>query len=541
LLVILLTLGATPGRAAERDYVLRWIPGTGAPASGFRVYLAPDGVPFASFLDLGPVAVDQDGVARSVLTLDSETTYRVAMTAYNGAGESALSNEIRIAALTCTGCDDTNACTADACVDASCSHTAVPDGTSCNGSGICRSGGCGPAECLAAGDCDDGDVCNGTEACGSGGLCLPGIALDCGPPTQCSESLCDALLGCNAQALPDGTACDDGASATRPDACRSGICVPGPTWTIERSYTLRWIPGEGAPALGYRLYLASDGGPFAAPIELGAVAPGSDGIARSTIALDAFSAYQAALTAYNDAGESEFSNVILIATLSCGAACDDADPCTLDECGPAACNHTLVPDGTACGMGVCLAGSCTMPVCATAADCDDGDLCNGIEECGPFGSCTPGTPLECEAPGQCATAICEAQGGCQSTLLPDGSVCDDGDSGTLEDSCQSGICSGCPLESSRDYTLRWIPSAGAPASGYRVYLSTGTDPFSSGIDLGPVAPGTDGIARAPLALDAWLSYRAAMSAYNQAGESALSNVIEIRALSCADQQQPSAP
>jgi hypothetical protein len=394
--------------------------------------------------------------------------------------------------------------------------------------------------CLAASDCDDGDVCNGAEACSSTGVCSPGTALDCGPATQCSQSLCDAQLGCDAQALPDGTACDDGASATRPDTCRSGICVPGPTWSMERSYTLRWIPGDGAPALGYRLHLATDGGSFSAPIELGAVTADGDGIARRAIALDAFSTYRAALTAYNEAGESGPSNVIVIGALTCGAACDDSDPCTSDECGAAQCEHTPVADGTGCGAGACLSGTCTAPVCTTAADCDDGDFCNGFEACGPFGTCLPGAPPQCGPPTQCSTSACDAQEGCRSTPLADGSACDDGAAGTFDDRCRSGICSGCPLESSRDYTLRWIPSAGAPASGYRVYLGEGLTPLSNGIDLGPVTPGADGIARASLSLDAWLTYRAAMTAYNQAGESALSNVIMISGLSCADQQQ-SAP
>ncbi len=42
--------------------------------------------------------------------------------------------------------------------------------------------------------------------------------------------------------------------------------------------------------------------------------------------------------------------------------------------------------------------------CAVAADCDDGDGCNGVEDC-VYGICQPGAPLLCSDPGGC-TADC---------------------------------------------------------------------------------------------------------------------------------------
>src|SRR5262245_2428011 len=49
------------------------------------------------------------------------------------------------------------------------------------------------------------------------------------------------------------------------------------------------------------------------------------------------------------------------------------------------------------------------------------------------------------------------------------------------------------------YTLRWLPpdaDDGGPITGYRAYISTATMSRAEPIELGLVAPGADGIARA---------------------------------------------
>jgi hypothetical protein len=101
-------------------------------------------------------------------------------------------------------------------------------------------------------------------------------------------------------------------------------------------------------------------------------------------------------------------------------SCDDGNPCTVDSCDPATrCQHTSLPDGTACS---------------------DGNACNGSETC-QGGNCTAGAPLVCTAPNGCSVAGCDAASGC--TLTPVGGfagvacLCDAG--------LGSSECSGVPL------------------------------------------------------------------------------------------------
>jgi hypothetical protein len=61
--------------------------------------------------------------------------------------------------------------------------------------------------------------------------------------------------------------------------------------------------------------------------------------------------------------------------------CDDHNACTIDSCGGASgSSHEWIPG--------CVP-------CQTAADCDDGNACNGVETCDPATGCHAGTPLIC--------------------------------------------------------------------------------------------------------------------------------------------------
>ena len=138
--------------------------------------------------------------------------------------------------------------------------------------------------------------------------------------------------------------------------------------------------------------------------------------------------------------------------------CDDDNACTADSCdiGTGLCVNTPEPEGTPCddgnactgsygsydscdGSGSCIGGApaviddanaCTTDSCdpKTGAvfvpiECDDGDFCNGIEDCDPTTGCVPGTPE------------------------PEGTLCDDGNGCTGSygsyDSCDgAGTCIG---------------------------------------------------------------------------------------------------
>jgi len=93
-------------------------------------------------------------------------------------------------------CDDGDPCTVDACdtTTGTCSYTSLPDSTSCA----------------------DGTVCNGAEVCVQG-KCKAGVPLVCVDGNECTQDVCDPVLGCQFPALPDGSPCAAG-------TCLAGVC-----------------------------------------------------------------------------------------------------------------------------------------------------------------------------------------------------------------------------------------------------------------------------------------------------------------------------
>ncbi len=81
--------------------------------------------------------------------------------------------------------------------------------------------------------------------------------------------------------------------------------------------------------------------------------------------------------------------------------------------------------------------------CVADSDCDDALTCNGAETCNTgTGVCQAGTPVTCIAPTQCQSAVTciEPMGLCVPTPKPDGVLCSDGALCTVDDTCQSGVC-----------------------------------------------------------------------------------------------------
>lgn len=116
-------------------------------------------------------------------------------------------------------CDDSVACTTDACVDGVCRH--VPDDDACPGDERCNLVmGCVPARCEDNSQCDDGLFCNGAERCdlsapGSG--CVPGVAPACGDAFSCTTDSCSDAAGACVH-NPNHAACADALDCTV-DSC----------------------------------------------------------------------------------------------------------------------------------------------------------------------------------------------------------------------------------------------------------------------------------------------------------------------------------
>jgi len=141
--------------------------------------------------------------------------------------------------------------------------------------------------------------------------------------------------------------------------------------------------------------------------------------------------------------------------------CDDSDPCNGAE--------TCFLPSVATGGGYCLNGvppetndgvDCTIDGCDPVtgvithtpnhAACDDGDPCNGAEQCHPMQGCVPGTPPTCDDGIGCTNDSCDTehpdadpQTGCVNT--PNDDKCDDGIDCTT-DACNValGLCTFTP-------------------------------------------------------------------------------------------------
>jgi len=196
-----------PGTVLAEDVSvkIRWDQPEGEEALGWVAHIGTEPGVYLQEIDLGMVEPNSIGRRRAYLTLDSMTSYVVALSAYNAAGESPLSNEITIAAAeVCDpqACDDGNPCTTDSCEGSACTNVALDDGTTCldgDAFGQCVAGACEPAACVA----DE----------------------DCFAATDCAEPACVEGIGCMAVLQPNGTRCDDGLAWTKKDRCDAGVCV----------------------------------------------------------------------------------------------------------------------------------------------------------------------------------------------------------------------------------------------------------------------------------------------------------------------------
>ena len=113
--------------------------------------------------------------------------------------------------------------------------------------------------------------------------------------------------------------------------------------------------------------------------------------------------------------------------------CDDSNICTDDICDVGVCeysnNNDTCDDGNLCTVSdTCDAGTCV----AIAKDCSSlDDQCN-------LGVCNPGT-------GDCI----------QDPTPYNGNPCDDGQVGTLNDTCSDGACTGSIGAASIPTTSEW--------------------------------------------------------------------------------------
>jgi hypothetical protein len=311
-------------------------------------------------------------------------------------------------------CDDGNGCTVD---------DACQDGTCTGGATVCA--------CEADADCaifEDGDLCNGTLICDQAAYpyaCKvdPASVVTCdgsqdGP---CEKTVCVAASGaCEAQAVADGLWCDDGNGCTVNDTCQLGACQGGAS-VCGCQADADCAAFEDGDLCNGTLFCDTDDYPFTCKVDLETVVTcytGQDGPCEATVC------------------QPETGGCATEAVAG-GAWCDDGNACTLND---------------TCQEGACVGGA---SVCGCQADEDcaafeDGDLCNGTLHCDttayPY-TCkvSQDTVVTCatDQDGPCEKTVCQPEtGGCAAQPVANGSWCDDGNDCTLNDTCQTGLCTG---------------------------------------------------------------------------------------------------
>ena len=120
-------------------------------------------------------------------------------------------------------------------------------------------------------------------------------------------------------------------------------------------------------------------------------------------------------------------------------ACPSASPAAL-------CADVVCVASDAChDVGTCdpQTGSCSNPAKQNGTVCNDGDSCTLADSC-QNGACVAGAPKTCTASDQCHdVGSCDPQtGNCANPAKQNDTACTDGNSCTLTDSCQSGACVG---------------------------------------------------------------------------------------------------
>lgn len=281
----------------------------------------------------------------------------------------------------------------------------------------CTPGSCVPEHCTSDLDCDDDNVCNGIETCANN-VCVAGTPLVCDDSNFCNgPEVCDPLTGCQAGAPPD---CNDA------DRCTTDICDAEAGRCTHTPFTPCCVAhadcNDQSVCTGAEICQSGRC----------VVVPGTP------------------------------------------LACDDGNPCTEDVCDPiTGCAHNPLPDGMSCSDGnvcngdeVCVASACIAGValtcddgvtcttnnchpfigcyfqpipqcCGSSADCDDQNLCNGVETCSA-GTCEKGTPLVCGDGDSCnGNETCDPATGCVGAPALS---CNDGASCSLDSCDPSGGC-----------------------------------------------------------------------------------------------------
>ncbi len=371
-------------------------------------------------------------------------------------------------------CDDSDACTLDACDPASgvCSNSAITGcGGNCNSSADCNdSNPCTDDSCVAGkcsvlpntAACDDGQKCTSADVCAKGQC--GGAPTVCDDKNPCTTDTCNPANGC--EQAPNSVSCDDGNGCTIGDTCAAGSCQPGPLAVCNDNNPCTsdsCDPKTGKCLSANTTDACSDGdacttGDLCAEglCKSGKATVCNDGKVCTD---DKCNPVTGACVVSNNTAVCSDSNacttgdICAAGVCKAGVAkvCDDKNPCTADSCTAAtgACvNAPIVGCGGNCQLTTdcddknpCTTDSCTAGKCAVAANtspCSDNNGCTVGDICGG-GTCKPGAAKVCDDANPCTDDSCDAATGTCKTAN-NTAVCNDNDACTVGDLCAAGSC-----------------------------------------------------------------------------------------------------
>ena len=301
-----------------------------------------------------------------------------------------------------------------------CGNGIVEGGEECDpGGGLFCDGNPGGTACTTGAQCMGGTNCYYEFSCCKFNCQFVGQGATCFDGNECTDGdHCDNVGRCIGQFKADGTPCDDALFCNGADTCLTGECDGHAGDPCAAATDCQTTCNETSNAC--------ESTPF--------VPCGDDGNTCTDDVCDGLG------TCTHPA-------------LPAGTVCRPlATVCDLEETcagGGVPCpGDAFVADGTPCGdlcttNGQCQAGECSA---GTPLDCDDDDVCNGLETCDSLTGCQPGTPLDCNDNNGCTADPCDPLGGCSHPFEPEGAPCDDGNLCTVIDRCIGGVCEGEELE-----------------------------------------------------------------------------------------------
>ena len=294
-------------------------------------------------------------------------------------------------------CNDGNPCTKDFCADGECQTTELPgecdDEDACTKNDLCQSGQCvgTPVSCNDGLDCT-ADSCNVVTGCSF----VPNDAI-CDDGNPCTDNTCSPDGGC---VVTNNTAsCDDENACTTQDTCAAGACQGGPALVCD----------DGLFCDGQETCDTAKG------CQNGPVPTITDGVGCTTD--------------YCDEDQDQIVHTADNSACDNGQYCDGVETCDAAQ----GCLNGTAPktdDGVGCTVDTCDEANDQMVHTPNDAACNNGQFCDGVEECDAKQGCVDGTLPSTDDGVDCTMDSCDEasdevvhapnDAACDNTLFCDG-------------------------------------------------------------------------------------------------------------------------